>query len=94
MDKRSVSSTTADDIDDGCVQQDTKALIAKEEPGNQNRKGGYHEWDKDGVHIFDGCQVYLNKSLEDRSKFIYKSKFCYGCLSSISKDHNVKNLPK
>ena len=39
----------------------------------------------------EGCQVHLNKSLEDRSKFIYKSKFCYGCLSSISKDHNAKN---
>ena len=51
MDKRGVSSTTADDIDDGCVQQDTKALIAKEEHDNQNRKGGYHEGDKDGVHM-------------------------------------------
>ena len=48
----------------------------------------------DKNHDLEGCQVYLNKSLEDRSKFIYKSKLCYGCLSSISKDHNVKNLPK
>ena len=39
-------------------------------------------------HDLESCQVYLNKSLEDRSKFIYKSKLCYGCLSSISKDHN------
>ena len=45
----------------------------------------------DKNHDLEGCQVYLNKSLEDRSKFIYKSKLCYGCLSSISNDHNAKN---
>ena len=51
MNKRSVSSTTvADDIDDGCVQG-TKALITDEEHDDQNRKGGYHEGDKDGVHM-------------------------------------------
>ena len=44
----------------------------------------------DKNHDLEGCQAYLNKSLEDRSKFIYKSKLCYGCLSSISKDHNAK----
>ena len=42
-------------------------------------------------HDLEGCQVYLNKSLEDRSKFIYTSKLCYGCLSSIIKDLNAKN---
>ena len=45
----------------------------------------------DKNHDLEGCQVYLNKSLEDRSKFIYKIKLCYRCLSSISKDHNAKN---
>ena len=41
MDKRDVSSAAAaDDIDDGYVQ-DTKVLIAAEEHGDQNRKGGY-----------------------------------------------------
>ena len=51
MNKRSVSSTTvADDIDDGCVQG-TKALITDEEHDDQNKKGGYHEGDKGGVHM-------------------------------------------
>ena len=51
MDKRGVSSTTAaDDIDDGCVQ-DTKAFNADEEHDDQNRKGAYREGDKDGVYM-------------------------------------------
>ena len=51
IDKRGVSSTTAaDDIDDGCVQ-DIRALNADEEHDDPNRKGGYHEGDKDGVHM-------------------------------------------
>ena len=51
MDKRDVSSAAAaDDIDDGYVQ-DTKVLIAAEEHGDQNRKGGYLERGKDGVHM-------------------------------------------
>lgn len=42
-------------------------------------------------HDLEGFQVYFNKSLEDRSKFFYKSKLYCGCLSSISMDHNAKN---
>ena len=51
IDKRGMSSATAaDDIDDGYVQ-DTKILIADEKHGDQDRKGGYHGGDKDGVHM-------------------------------------------
>ena len=50
MDKRGVSSATAADDIDGYVQG-TKVLITDEEHDDQNRKGGYHEGDKDGVHM-------------------------------------------
>ena len=50
MDKRGLSSATAaDDIDDGYVEY-TK-VIADEEHDDQNRKGYYHEGDKDCLHI-------------------------------------------
>ena len=50
MDKRGLSSATAaDDIDDGYVEY-TK-VIADEEHDDQNRKGCYHEGDKDCLHI-------------------------------------------
>ena len=45
----------------------------------------------DKNHDLEGFQVYLNKCLEDRNKFIYESKLCYGCLISIRKDQNAKN---
>ena len=45
------STTGADDIDDECLQTDTNALVAEEERDDQNRKSGYHEGEKDGVHM-------------------------------------------
>ena len=60
----------------------TCMLLAKLPTYMQNR------WNKN--HDPEGSQVCLNKLLEDRSKFIYKSKPCYGCLSFISKVHNAK----
>ena len=50
MDKKGLPSTTAANDNDGYVK-DTKALIANEEHDDQNRKGGYHEADKDGVYM-------------------------------------------
>ena len=46
----------------------------------------------DEDHDLEGCQVYLNKSLEDISKFINNNKLCYECLRAISKDHNVQKF--
>ena len=44
------STTAADDTDDGCVK-DTKVLTADEQHNDQNRKAGYLEGDKVGVHM-------------------------------------------
>ena len=34
-------------------------------------------------HDLDKCQEYMKKSLEERSKFLFQKKLCYGCYMSI-----------
>ena len=48
----------------------------------------------DKNHDLESCPVYMSKSMEERSKLIFKNKLCYGCLQAVSKDHNAKNCKK
>ena len=45
-------------------------------------------------HDIEDCKYYLQHTLEERSKLIFKKKLCYGCFQEIKKDHNVKNCSK
>ena len=42
-------------------------------------------------HDLDKCQEYMKKSLEERSKFLFQKKLCYGCYMPISTDHNSRS---
>ena len=42
-------------------------------------------------HDIEYCDEFLNQSVQERSKIIFRRKLCYGCLTDISKDHNAKN---
>ena len=42
----------------------------------------------------EDCKYYLQQTLEERSKLIFKKKLCYGCFQEIKKDHNAKNCRK
>ena len=33
----------------------------------------------------------MNKSIEDRSKFLVKNKLCYGCYMPISSEYNARS---
>ena len=39
-------------------------------------------------HDIEECQVFLGQIVEESSK-IYRKKFCYGCLSDISRERNA-----
>ena len=41
-------------------------------------------------HDLDGCRDYKKKSVEERSKFIFQKKLCYGCYTIISSEHNAR----
>ena len=45
-------------------------------------------------HDTEDCKYYLQQSLEERSKLIFKKKLCHGCFQEIKKDHNAKNCSK
>ena len=42
-------------------------------------------------HDLGKCQNFMEKSVEDRSKFPAKNKLCYGCYTPISSDHNARS---
>ena len=41
-------------------------------------------------HNLDSCPEYKRKSAEERSKFIFQKKLCYGCYTHISSEHNAR----
>ena len=41
-------------------------------------------------HYLDGCPNYKKKSVEERSKFLFHKKLCYGCYTPISSEHNAQ----
>ena len=45
-------------------------------------------------HDIEDCNYYLQQTLEERSKLIFKKKLCYGCFQEIKKEHNAKNCRK
>ena len=45
-------------------------------------------------HDLETCQLYLAKPIEERIKFLFKNKLCYGCMNIISKGHTGKTCKK
>ena len=41
-------------------------------------------------HDIEDCTYYLQQTMEERSKFLFKNKLCYGCLKTVTKEHNAK----
>ena len=41
-------------------------------------------------HDLDDCPVYKMKSVEERSKFLFQKKLCYGCYTPISSEHKAR----
>ena len=41
-------------------------------------------------HDIEDGKYYLQQTLEERSKLVFKKKLCYGCFQEIKKDHNAK----
>ena len=45
-------------------------------------------------HDLDDCNLFLQFDLQERSKWLFHNKLCYGCLSAISVNHNARNSKK
>ena len=41
-------------------------------------------------HGLESCPEYKKKSVEERRKFLFHNKLCYGCYTPISFDHNAQ----
>ena len=41
-------------------------------------------------HDIEDCTYCLQQAVEERSKFQFKNKLCYGCLKTMTKEHNAK----
>ena len=41
-------------------------------------------------HDIEDQTYYLRQTMEERSKFLFKNKLCYGCLKTVTKEHNTK----
>ena len=41
-------------------------------------------------HDLDDCSDYKKNSVEERSKFLFQKKLCYGCYTPISPEHNAR----
>ena len=41
-------------------------------------------------HDIEDCTYYLQQTMEERSKFLFKKKLCYGFLKTVTKEHNAK----
>ena len=37
------------------------------------------------------CVFFLQQTLEERSKLLYKMKLCFGCFEEVTKEHNAKS---
>ena len=62
--------------------------------GNFATKGGEVEVKCslcEGNHDLDDCSSFLQFELQERSKWLYNNKLCYGCLNAISVNHNARN---
>ena len=41
-------------------------------------------------HGIEDCTYYLQQTMKERSKFLFKNKLSYGCLKTVTKEHNAK----
>ena len=41
-------------------------------------------------YFLDRCPEYKKKSVEERNKFLFQKKLCYGCYTPISSEHNAQ----
>ena len=42
-------------------------------------------------HDIEDCVFFLQQTLEERSKLLYKRKLYYGCFEEVTKKHNAKS---
>ena len=43
-------------------------------------------------HDIEDCVFFLQQTLEERSKLLYKRKLCYWCFEEVTKEHNVNSF--
>ena len=48
----------------------------------------------DSKRSLDECKSSEEKSLQERSRFLFEQKLCYGCFSPIPSCHNTRNRKK
>ena len=48
----------------------------------------------DGKHDLDECKSFKEKILQERSRFLFEQKSCFGCFSPIYASRNAKNYKK
>ena len=48
----------------------------------------------DGKHDLDECKSFKEIILQERSRFLFEQKLCYGCFSPIYASHNARNYKK
>ena len=48
----------------------------------------------DGKRDLDECKSFKEKGLQERSRFLFEQKLCFGCFSPISVSHNANNCKK
>ena len=42
-------------------------------------------------HDLDDCDLFLQLGLQERSRWLFHNKLCYGCFSAIFAIHNARN---
>ena len=45
----------------------------------------------EGKHNLDDHKSFKENDLQERSRFLFEQKLCYGCLSPTSSSHNTRN---
>ena len=43
-------------------------------------------------HDIDDCVFFLQQTLKEQSKLLYKRKLCYGCFEEVTKECKPKNM--
>ena len=41
-------------------------------------------------HNIEDCTYYLQQTMEEKSKSLFKNKLCYGSLETVTNEHNRK----
>ena len=48
----------------------------------------------DAKHDLDKCETFLSYDVNDRSKFLFRQRLCFGCYSPTTPTHNAKSCPQ